>query len=408
MPQAIVLVHAIGAELSENASIPTLIRNNGHKVHDICFADSHKGSQRLSFNELAGRLENSLAELENSGLDISQSAIIGYSTGAILARRWLLNRSQSGKSLPSHFISLAGPQHGSSLAQLGNTIRSKVFPEFAADCFHERALLEELDYASEFLWTLNEEWLKAAHNNQLATYIFSMVGDDHSDLKFQLFWQTKENGSDAATRISSANLNYRIMSVDLGAAETTLRALELPWRTPHLVIPGVSHFGEKGILNAGNHTADTVFRNISKALSVSTREDYEALASIWNQLTEDWGNAKPSHNCSTIIFNLENLAQTGHNDCLILLHDDSRNAHAISNAIEKHQPLQNAELKSRYSFYLNFPRFQSFPEHHISIEHKQRHELMHYELHFEENKIPLLRANEFTYLKIRLINEESN
>jgi hypothetical protein len=35
-----------------------------------------------------------------------------------------------------------------------------------------------------------------------STIVFSLIGDNHDGLIYQLFWQTHENGSDTTVRIS--------------------------------------------------------------------------------------------------------------------------------------------------------------------------------------------------------------
>jgi hypothetical protein len=48
-------------------------------------------------------------------------AIICHSTGALVARRWLLNRLGKGP-IPTHLITMAGANHGSTLAQMGKSV----------------------------------------------------------------------------------------------------------------------------------------------------------------------------------------------------------------------------------------------------------------------------------------------
>jgi alpha-beta hydrolase superfamily lysophospholipase len=55
----------------------------------------------LSIDDLAAALEERVATLETGGVlpgwKTSQSAVICHSTGALVVRRWLLNRYFSGK-----------------------------------------------------------------------------------------------------------------------------------------------------------------------------------------------------------------------------------------------------------------------------------------------------------------------
>lgn len=76
----------------------------------------------VTCDDLAEGLEDRMASLETQGFDVTKSAFVVHSTGAIIVRRWILNRilynrtvPATAKRLPSHFVSLAGANHGSTL-----------------------------------------------------------------------------------------------------------------------------------------------------------------------------------------------------------------------------------------------------------------------------------------------------
>ena len=168
-----------------------------------------------------------VGDLEKAGLDLATTAVSAHSRGANIVRRGLRNRCNAGGPLPSHFVSLAGANHGSTLAQLGQTQLAYLFRELGEGTSVGLEVLQDLDYGSAFLLRLNEDWLDAYLTaSPLSTLPFSLIGDDHSDLLDQVCWQTHENGSDSTVRVSGGNLNYRFISYDQTAAHPALSVKE--------------------------------------------------------------------------------------------------------------------------------------------------------------------------------------
>ena len=161
----------------------------------------------ITCDDLAAALEQHIAGLESaSKVDVASTAFICHSTGAIVTRRWILNRLQAGKPTPSHLITMAGANHGSTLAQLGETMLAIVY-RFTQGTSIGRGVLTDLDYGSNFLLRLNQEWLDAVNGPLAEMFVFSMGGDSIGDWVKEIIWQTKEPGSDSTVRISGANLN---------------------------------------------------------------------------------------------------------------------------------------------------------------------------------------------------------
>jgi hypothetical protein len=208
-----------------------------------------------------------------------------HSTGAIIVRRWILNRilynrtvPATAKRLPSHFVSLAGANHGSTLAQLGVTIVNRIRQDVQGADGVGQQVLSDLDYESAFLRRLNSEWIDAIASGELsAVFCFSMIGDDHSDFSDQLFWQTKENGCDSTVRICGANLNYSWLVADPDENQPLFRSRATGVEVPHLVLPGFSHTGAKGIIDSVRTERDAPFSALLEAFAVTDPASYQAL-----------------------------------------------------------------------------------------------------------------------------------
>ena len=221
--------------------------------------------------------------------------------------------------------------------------------------------------------SLNEEWLDAhLSENPPDTYSFSLIGDDHSALDHQLFWQTHEHGSDGTVRVSGGNLNYLMISVDQNAARPVLSVKRLANRVPHLVLPGVTHTGDNGILGGNAATMQKVYPRIKEALDIANKQAYGALASAWQAETDVWGQKNSDQCCSTIVFSLHHPGGRKVEDSLILIKDqkvvdNQQSLSSVNDGLEPRQPIQNDTTPSSISFYVNFANFlQTYP-HRVEI-----------------------------------------
>ena len=424
MPKNVLLIHGYSVRsLDTYGLLPTLLKNDGFAAQDIFLSAYDSLNDDITCDDLSRALEERVRILEQSGLDLSATAVIVHSTGAIIARRWLLNRWKAGGTLPSHFVSLAGANHGSTLAQIGQTQLVYLFRELTGGTSVGLEVLQDLDYGSEFLLRLNEEWLDAYLSNPPpGTLPFSLIGDDHSALVFQIAWQTHENGSDSTVRVSGGNLNYRFMSYDQTAPHPALTVKQLPYEVPHLVLHGVSHTGTNGILGGNANTMTLVYPHIKEALGISSAAAYSQLAKNWHDLTAQW-NAKYADQCnSSIVFSLAHPGGRNVKDSLILIKDQTGpgaaqpgghvsaadEAQAVINvksAIEDRQPIQNNFRPSSVSFYVNYAGFIKTYPHTVQIQiNSGSPEVTYQPISYLviADQTGCIRANEFLYAKVTL------
>ena len=410
----------------------------GPAVSNIALAAFDSLDDTVTIDDLADALEDKFAALMRAGWTAETTAVICHSTGALIARRWILNRAQAPTPLPipSHLITMAGANQGSTLSQMGKSVLGYLQKFFADHILSVGAnVLTDLDYGSDFLLRLSKEWL-VAWNSGLLTglYAFSMGGDSvGSDPSLQVFWQTHEPGSDNTVRISGANLNYTIIEVVHGANGINAQAVTFNPRIPHLVLTGYSHFGpQSGIIGFVDPTGDRALAAAVAALKVASDTEYATVLADWNAQLDTWmantrakvtSSGEPSQINSTAVFSLQDESGRAIPDCVIAFLNQSQlgavsNAdgggdtvalaaavNAVSNSIMPHSPIQNNVERASYSFYVDYDTYTTTSPHWFHVEATLPGQLIAFQsLTFTqpEELTHTVSPNEFTYLALTM------
>jgi hypothetical protein len=304
-PKTVLFIHGYSeTSLAAYHAFPQLLSQAGLDVRSIFLSAFDSLDDQVSIDDLVAGLWDRIAALENDStvlLDMSSCALICHSTGALIARRWLLNRISAKKKIPSHLITMAGANHGSSLAEAGKSVlgyAQKLLLSPAHTLKVGARVLTDLDYGSDFLLRLNGDWLTQlnAPNSPLnACYLFSMGGDSiGNDPMSKLVWGSCEKGSDNTIRISGANLNYRILDADLTFSPPKLTPIVPVRQVPHIVLTGYSHYDtETGIIGRAKDASDTAFQRTLQALRVDSAAKYQALAQDWQTVLDQWCDPVP-------------------------------------------------------------------------------------------------------------------
>ncbi len=375
---------------------PEILKDSEPKIDRVALAGFDSLDDRITIDDLADAMEVRVASVvESETWDVADSAVICHSTGALIARRWILNRCAAGKDIPSHLITMAGANHGSSVANMGKSVLGYLQKlVLRREWSVGQGVLTDLEYGSDFLLDLNREWLEAWNDGRLSKlYAFSLGGDTPgTDPTMQIFWQTHEPGTDNTVRISGANLNYTFIDVEHDENGTKVTSMFPSRRAPHLILPGYSHFGpETGILGNVHTSTDAPIIAVREALNVSTPIEYAALEQSWRTTTTDWTNNHAEDANSTAIFTLLDRNQTPIGDCMIAILDqgalgdvsnatelngDAASARAASMesagaAVIPHSPIQNDVQVGSYAFYLNYAKYVTTTPHWFYIEFGQ-------------------------------------
>jgi hypothetical protein len=394
----------------------------------------------VTIDDLADAMETRVHAIEAaSQFTVAGAAVICHSTGALVARRWLLNRLAAGTQIPSYLITMAGANHGSSLAQMGKSVLGYVqklllkhLPTVGA------AVLTDLDYGSDFLLRLNREWLERWNDGSLdGLFAFSMGGDYvGSDSAMQVFWQTHEPGSDNTVRISGANLNYTMIDVVHGPTGPQVVATRPDRPIPHRVLAGYSHFGpDTGILGWVQPAppGDVALAALVDALSVTDAASYAAAAQRWSADLANWMTVQraaiasnPNAPCnvnSTAVFTIVDESERSITDCVIAFLNQQQlgtpdntadpsgaanltaATNAVSSAIQPHSPIQNNTELGSYSFYVRYDEYLKTSPHWFYIEAALPTDLIAFTpLRFTQppELDHTIQPNEFTYARLTM------
>jgi hypothetical protein len=442
MPTRAVIVHGYSENsLAAYARFPQVLKATAPELQEVIVSAFNSLDDGVTIDDLADALEIRMRAVEERpGWKTSDAVFICHSTGALAARRWMLNRVKSDRELPSHLITMAGANHGSSLAQLGPTPLGYVHQFLNKHTFSVgRLVLRDLDYGSDFLLRLNREWLAArngdpssgltADGRMSAMHVFSMGGDSKGDdPAVKLLWASNEVGSDNTVRVSGANLNYTYLVADQAAG--TLKAV-LSQPQAHLVVPNYSHYGSgTGILASNASPADPPMQAIREALNAETndvpaeqRRTYDSVRSSWDVRMKAWCVEKPDDANSTILFYLHDRGGGSIEDCFIGLLDASvpgldaehpqadsnilvAALQAVSDSILSRQPIHNDVQRGSYSFYVKEAAFNALASHMISIEAKSGSSAVAYgPLNYRVDHATveqMVFANQFTYIDVTM------
>jgi hypothetical protein len=448
--QSVLLVHGYSVRsLNSWGRLPQLLQAGGLAPEAIFLSAFVSLDDYVTCNDLAAALEHQIAAMERAGLDLGTTAIICHSTGALVTRRWLLDRRAAGGKTPSHLITAAGANHGSTLAQLGRTELAHVFRHLTEQTDVGKRVLEDLDYGSTFVRTLNREWLEAWNDGGAPlwkdVYCFSMGGADHSYWQNQLVWQSREAGSDGTVRISGANLNYRFL--DLAPPYEKMTPLVMTQPAPHLVaqtpdkryshtsqhdadtlgivlgtVAGVAselaHLGSKpqpvsqqsfGILEGIVAPEERPFRALIEAFAVQDSDAYVKLATSWYDETNVWGAANPDEVNATIVVSIADERNAIVDDSLILIRDD-QGLQSISASLLG-VPIKNEVTPSVVSFYVNVPKFRAAHPHSVHIEARTDTPYVSYSLTLDgpisDDSAHSVTDNQVTYVNVRTVRDPS-
>jgi hypothetical protein len=453
---SVVLVHGYSeTSLGAYQHIPELLSAAGFDAIVLSAFDSL--DDFVTIDDLAGALEMRVADLEATGFDVRNAAFVCHSTGALVVRRWVLNRRAAAATpdaavLPQRIVTMAGANHGSSLAEIGKTpigyLQKLLFSHVLSV---GKCVLTDLEYGSDFLWRLNDEWLSAWNDAQYPLHsqmlAFSLGGDCiGNDKAMRLFWATCESGSDNTVRISGANLNYTFLDANPDSNPPKIEPRFLYRLVPHLILHGYSHFDSTtGVLHAPDAT-DAAFTALLTALQTPATA-YDALALQWAAQNATWTTGNPSDANSTVVFGLKDQVGRPIGDCMIAFWDEQDiqgdprdvtlapsqppgaefvpppaetaaevatrqqviNASvSSSDAILDHSPIHNDVATGSYSFYLNYPTWcgpDNQRHHAIYIEAVSESQYVAYKATIYRPSVDinrLIQANQFTYVRVTL------
>jgi hypothetical protein len=454
MVQHIIFIHGYSEQsLGAYYNFPTRVSAaTGIPSTEIYLSAFDSLDDDVTIGDLADALESRIVALESNGVAIGDAAVIAHSTGALVARRWILdrvlrNRVRSGVSpapatlaVPSHFVSMAGSNHGSTLAQFGKSLlgyAQKLLTKHILTV--GRRVLSDMDYGSDFLLRLNRQWLiEMLPQPDLARagvleggglsglFAFSMGGDSHGDSFIEnVLPPAAEPGSDNTVRISGANLNYTFMVAD--PEQQLITALPFR-RVPHHIMRGYSHFGAESGVWGKVGQPDLAVDLVTAALNCADADTYERLRSEWHADLAAWTHATQNADNanSSIVFNLHDRAGAPVEDSVVVVLDKDQmdqtadvtdeqerrtqtvaNLANVSKSIVS-QPIRNKVKPSAVTMYFYFDRYKATAPHYYHIEAHSQTPLVQYRpISYTgptgaTDDAHVVRPNEFTYVDVTM------
>ncbi|GAC1312744.1 MAG: hypothetical protein NVS2B3_04300 [Vulcanimicrobiaceae bacterium] len=454
MVDAILFVHGYSeSSLGAYFDFPKRVRAATQvPVTDIFVSAFDSLDDGVSISDLADALDGRIASLE-ARQSLGRFALVTHSTGALVARRWMVDRALRNRvrgrtpgapdalALPSHFISMAGANHGSSLAQTGKSWLGYMQKLWTHQTLSVgKSVLTDLDYGSDFLLALNRQWLfetlppdrlaeaRALEGGALCDLlVFSMGGDSHGhDFGVNIFPPSAEDGSDNTVRISGANLNYTLMRAD--PEDGTIVALPTA-PVAHHILRGYSHYGRETGVWGKTATPDLPVELVVEALACDAA-GYPALRQRWADDLAAWTRENAAIANATLVFAPHDRSGRPVDDCsVVMLNRDAsdrtatlagsrepsdiadRNLQTIANLQNVsrcivNEPIRNAVTPSTISFYLNVALYRETAPHYYHIEAASETPLVAYRAidytTGPSDDARVVHANEFTYVDVTM------
>jgi Lipase (class 2) len=308
MARKILVVHGYSDGSVSFTKLGDYFAQQGFYSRDnIFYVDYASMDDEATFKDFADKLDDDYNRLfHGERIDVAC-----HSTGALVVRTWLVLRRETQKGLGrpldcpvEHLLMFAPANFGSDLAKLGQSFLGKIRSTFfntnrrEGEDFMEsgKAVLEGLEPASPFQWTLSEYDLnrdnyfnpKCSSNLICFPFVFAAGINYGGSFEARILKNRAKAGTDGTVRICGTSLNSRKLMVCFeGGAPTTQWYPETKFgRIPFAVFDGLNH-GSIIDPDEKAFTSDIGPGSlISKALSVQTVQDYEKMGTEFEKTSE--------------------------------------------------------------------------------------------------------------------------
>jgi hypothetical protein len=164
----------------------------------------------ISIDDLSLAMDRVIKKDFPNLLDSGFNAIV-HSTGALVTRNWVRRHSPRPSPL-KRIIYLAGANHGSGWAHIGESLVAKWFRLIAQRSQRGLAVLNALELGSSWTIDLHRFFLQYPWNDMLESYRileFNLIGSQvPAEWAIIPIRYGKEDGADGAVRTSSTSLNH--------------------------------------------------------------------------------------------------------------------------------------------------------------------------------------------------------
>ena len=296
MPGNVVLVHGWSAQATSMHPMRDFLVANGYQVTDIILSQYVSLDDDVRVEDVTKRMA---VVLDGVAARIHKFDLVVHSTGGLVARDWLTRPRAAGWTSPvKRLVMLAPANFGSRLAGAGKSFVGRVLKGWNNWFEVGQQMLNELELASAYQWSLAERDLVLRPGAAGASpygpgkiYPFVICGSrGHTDGLDQI---TNEDGSDGVVRPCAANLNVSACTVDFSKAEDDPDII--PWAAragaeniPFAILPDRNHSTviEPGA-DVGSVDQGLLGRLILEALGCDDDQTYADIKTHWDGVTQD-------------------------------------------------------------------------------------------------------------------------
>lgn len=298
---SIAILHGWSDKGKSFAPFRDFLGANGFAVQDIFLGDYISMDDDVRVEDVAKRMEAVVEALLASGRLKTPFDLVVHSTGALVARQWMVDRLAAGREVPvRRFLMLAPANFGSKLAAVGKSMIGRLTKGLGNRLETGEEMLRALELASPYQWRLSQRDLlaapgaadKAGPYRRDGVWPFVIIGTRAYDSGAQQI--INENGSDGTVRVCAGNINAVGVTIDFTpeGSEPTVT----PWRprmeapAPFAVLPERDHSEitrpwETGEANAP--WSGRLGQLVLQALNCASYDAYKTLAADWQAISDE-------------------------------------------------------------------------------------------------------------------------
>lgn len=272
---------------------------NGFSTQDIFLGNYISLDDDVRVEDVAKRMDVVIQALIAEGRLPTPFDLIVHSTGALVARQWMVDLRQTGRTPPvRRFVMLAPANFGSRLAAVGKSMIGRITKGLGNRLETGEQMLKALELASPYQWNLARLDLLAPPGSDDVggpfgpggVWPFVIIGTRAYDSGVQQI--VNENGSDGTVRVSAGDLNAVGLTLDFSGGAPRVA----PWRSrlaapaPLAVLPErdhgeITHPEQDG--EALPPYSTRLGRLILQALRCGSDADYAAIEAEWRALSDE-------------------------------------------------------------------------------------------------------------------------
>lgn len=292
MAGQVVLLHGWSDSSDSFKPLRDFLQAHDRPTTDIWLGDYISLDDDVRVEDVAKRMQTVIAERLASGDLTAPFDLIVHSTGALVAREWLVSYYPDGVGAPvKRLIMLAPANFGSKLAAKGKSLVGRVIKGWDNGFQTGQEMLDSLELASSYQWRLCQRDLLDATGHGSAgpfgrnkVWPFVIIGARGWESGLQQV--VNEDGSDGTVRAAAANLNVHGITVDFSTNPTAPTFRVWKQRTdaliPFALLPQYTH----GSIIRPQEGEGGLATRLFEALACETANEYASLADAWRDISE--------------------------------------------------------------------------------------------------------------------------